>query len=161
MKKLVINNRTKIKQQILRYFQSTEDLKLAYRLHCILTLIDNDTLSCEQVAKLHGTTQQTIARWIHAFNKTNGDINVLRDKDKPGRAPRVSERQLYVISDVLKKSPKRYGIDADKWEGETLSELLIQKFNIDLKVRQCQRIMKRLGFANKKVRDWSKRPAEL
>ncbi|SEA32085.1 Transposase [Arachidicoccus rhizosphaerae] len=160
MKKLVIHNQSKIKKQILSYFQSTEDLKLSYRLHCILMLIENETLSCEDVAKLHGTTPQTIARWIHAFNKTGGDISVLKDKEKPGRAPRVSEVQLNIISDVLKKDPREYGIKADRWEGSTLSELLKQKFNIDLKIRQCQRIMKKLGLANKKGRDWSNRPPE-
>lgn len=160
MKKLIINNRSKIKEQILSYFQSTEELKLSYRLHCILMLIENETLSCEDVAKQHGTTPQTIARWIHAFNKTNGDINVLKDKDKPGRTPRISGDQLDIISDVLKNQPNRYGIKADKWEGATLSELLKQKFNIDLKVRQCQRVMKKLGLANKKGRDWTNRPPE-
>ena len=160
MKKLVINNGAKIKQQILQYFQSSEDLKLAYRLHCILALIDNESMSCEQVAKQHGTTPQTVARWIHAFNETDGDINVLRDKDKPGRSPRVNQSKIDIISDVLKDPPTKYGIKAEKWEGKTLSELLNKKFDINLQVRQCQRIMQKLGFANKKGRDWSKRPPE-
>ncbi|QEC73676.1 helix-turn-helix domain-containing protein [Arachidicoccus ginsenosidivorans] len=54
--------------------------------------IQDSKLSCDDVAQLHGTTPQTIARWIHAFNKTNGDISVLKDKDKSGRRPRVQDR---------------------------------------------------------------------
>lgn len=90
-------------------------------------LMENETLSFEDVAKLHGMTQQTIARWIHAFNKTGGGISVLKDKDKPGSKPRVSKTQLNTMLDVLKSHPREYGIKADKWEGSTLSELLKQK----------------------------------
>lgn len=158
MKKLVIKNQEEIRHRILQYFQSTEDLKLSYRLHCILMLIEDSNLSCQDVAQMHGTTPQTIARWIHAFNDTNGDIHVLKDKNKPGRNARVAPNKLKMISDVLKTHPSKHGLKVDKWEGMALSELLKRKFNIDLKVRQCQRIMKKLGFANKKGRDWSHRP---
>jgi len=72
MKRLEIKNRELIKERILEYFGTSDDLKLSYRLHCILMLIQNSNLSCDDVAQLHGTTPQTIARWIHAFNKTNG-----------------------------------------------------------------------------------------
>jgi len=157
MKRLEIKNQALIKERILQYFQSSEDLKLSYRLHCILMLIDNEQLTCSDVARMHGTTPQTIARWIHAFNSTNGDIEILKDKEKPGGNSRITESQLSIISDVLKHMPSRYGINAQKWEGKTLSVFLKQKFSIDLAVRQCQRIMKNLGLANKKGGDWSHR----
>ncbi|GAB3349653.1 hypothetical protein GCM10027566_06120 [Arachidicoccus ginsenosidivorans] len=160
MKRLEIKNRELIKERILEYFDTSDDLKLSYRLHCILMLIQDSKLSCDDVAQLHGTTPQTIARWIHAFNITNGDISVLKDKDKSGRRPRVQESPLNIISDVLKKSPQNYGINAQRWEGQSLSTLLKDKFRIDLKVRQCQRIMKSLGAANKKGRNWVNNPAE-
>ena len=158
MKRLVLNNQEVIKDRILQYFQSTDDLKLSYRLHCILMLIEDKSLSCEDVAQMHNTTPQTIARWIHAFNETNGDIQILKDKEKSGRTSRLTDSQLNIISDVLRDNPLKHGINAQKWEGQTLSDLLKRKFNLDLKVRQCQRIMKNMGFANKKGRDWSKTP---
>jgi len=84
----------------------------------------------------------------------------LKDKNKSGRKPRIDENILNIISDILKKSPQKYGINAQRWEGQSLSTLLKAKFGIDLKVRQCQRIMKSLGAANKKGRNWAKNPAE-
>lgn len=158
MKRLEIKNQELIKYRILQYFQSSEDLKLSYRLHCILMLIEDKGLSCSEVARMHGTTPQTVARWIHAFNNTNADIHILKDKDRPGRNTRITKSELNIISDVLNDPPDKYGIIAQKWEGKTLSIFLKQRFNIDLKTRQCQRIMKDLGFANKRGRDWSNRP---
>lgn len=153
MKRLVIKKPEVIKDRILKYFQSSEDLKLAYRLHCILMLIEDESLSCDDVAKMHGTTPQTIARWIHTFNKAgDADVEILKDKQKPGRNTRIKPHELNIISDVLKKTPSQLGLDAEKWNGLALSELLKQKFNIDLKVRQCQRIMQKLGYANKRGR---------
>ena len=34
-----------------------------------------------------------------------------------------------------------------KWDGLTLSDYIKEKYNIDLKVRQCQRLFHELGFS--------------
>src|SRR5690606_33538081 len=112
-------------------------------------------LSCNDVAKTHGTTPQTIARWVHALNENkNAGIEILKDKKKSGRKTRIANEELSKISDVLRTPPTKFGFDSNNWNGNILSNLLKQKFNIDLKVRQCQRLMQKLGYANQRGRPW-------
>lgn len=159
MKRIAIKNPKEVRKQILEYFQGSEDLKFAYKLQGVLLLLDNKDTNCSEVARIYGTTPQTLAKWVHKLNEGNEvNIDVLRDRPKPGRSTRLSKNELKAINDVLKKQPVQYGLHAVKWDGPTLSSFLTKKFGIELKVRQCQRILQRMGYANKRGRPWHKGP---
>lgn len=157
MKRIAIENPEEIRKQILEYFQESEDLKFAYKLQGILLLLNNKDTNCSEVSRIYGSTPQTLASWVHKLNQGNGhDIEVLRNKPKPGRSTRLSKDELHTIKDALKKEPVQYGLKATKWDGNSLSSLMSKKFEIELKTRQCQRILQRLGYANKRGRPWDK-----
>lgn len=155
MKRLSIKNPEEVKRRILEYFNSTEELRFASKLQGILLLLENENTNCSEVARIYGSTPQTLAGWVHKLNEGNGgDIEVLRDKAKSGRNTRLSKDQSQAIKDVLKKEPTHFGIKSTKWDGNTLSEYLTQELGITLQIRQCQRLLQRLGYANKRGRPW-------
>ncbi len=86
-----------------------------------------------------------ISNWINKVNET-GDIEVLRDKPKPGRNSKLNEQQLVIIKDALQNHPELSGISANIWDGKSLSFYIEKEFEIVLGVRQCQRLFKKLGF---------------
>lgn len=157
MRRIAIKNPEEVKKQILKYFQESEDLKFAYKLQGILLLLNNKDINCSEVARVYGSTPQTLASWVHRLNEANGgNIEVLRDKPKPGRSTRLSKIELQSIKDVLKKTPTYYGFNVPKWDGHTLSRFLNKEFGIELKIRQCQRLLQKMGHANKPGRPWDK-----
>lgn len=159
MKRLTIKNPEKIRKQILEYFQESDDLKFAYKLQGILLLLDNKDVNCSEVAQIYGSTPQTLANWIHKLNEgEGGNIEVLRSKKKPGRSTRISKDQLKNIKDALKKKPTQYEIQSARWDGPTLSIFVEKQLGIKLEVRQCQRLLQRLGYNNKRGRPWDKAP---
>lgn len=153
MKTITIKQPEKLLQQIEEYFESTDEAKFAAKLLGVLLLLRDENNNCSAVARLIGKTPQTVAGWARKLNGGKGeDIAVLRDKIKPGRNTRLSKDQMKCIKDALKRLPAHFGIEATQWNGNTLSTYLEQKMGISLQVRQCQRILQRLGYANKRGR---------
>ena len=153
MRRTTIKQPEKLLHQIEAYFESTDESKFAAKLQGVLLLLRDKNNNCSEVARLIGKTPQTVAGWVRKLNgNKGGSITVLRDKMKPGRNTRVSKQQMKDIKDVLKRPPAHFGIQAIQWDGNTLSTYLDQKVGIALQLRQCQRILQRLGYANKRGR---------
>jgi len=158
MRRITIEKPEKIKQQILDYFQDSAEHKFAYKLQAILLLLDNEHTNCSEVARIYGTSPQTIAKWVRQLNEGKGNIEALKDRLKSGRNTRLAERDMRHLKDVLKHNPSVYGIQSNRWDGITLSAFLMKEMGIELNVRQCQRILSRLRVANKSGRPWNKLP---
>ena len=147
MKRLSIKNESHVRRQILAYF-AIEDEKIQYilRLHAILLLCKEDRPDNTEVAALYGIARKTVTRWVNKLNADEkGDIAALLDVPKPGRNTKMSTKQLALIDKVLTKSPRKAGIQQDKWTGAVLSDYLKKRYGIELKIRMCQRWIRRLG----------------
>ena len=150
MKRISIKQPEKLLRQIEEYFDSTDELRFAAKLHGLLLLLRDENNNCSEVARQLGKTPQTIAGWARKLNQgKGGNIEVLRDKIKPGRNTRLSKEDMKCIKDALKQTPAHFAMTSTKWDGSTLSQYLDQKLGITLQIRQCQRILQRLGYANK------------
>ena len=151
MQILELKSAEEIKEKIQKYFRKNEEAKFIHRLHGVLLKIDNKDDACETIAKLFGQSSRTISNWINKVNET-GDIEVLRDKIKPGRNTKLNDEQCLLIKNALQKPPEFSGISANIWDGKSLSFYIEKEFKIVLGVRQCQRLFKKLGFSLKRAR---------
>lgn len=97
------------------------------------------------------TSPRTIANWINWIN-SEGNIDILRDQEKPGRSASLDEFEMSHLKDKIQKHPNESGLDANLWDGKLLSHYIKKKFEKELKVRQCQRIFNKLGFRLKSGR---------
>lgn len=151
MQILALNSPEELKKEIQKYFKNSDEAKFIHRLHGILLKIDNKDNACETIAQLFGQSSRTISNWINKVNNA-GNIEVLRDKLKPGRNTKLNDVQLEKIKDVLQKLPETNGVSANIWDGKSLSFYILKEFEINLGVRQCQRLFKKLGFSLKRAR---------
>jgi len=146
MKRLLIKNADKVRRQILAYLASDdEQIQYLLRLQVILLLSQENGPSSIEVAALYGVARETVTRWVNKLNATeDGDISALLDVPKPGRNTKMSKKQLAVIDKVLTKSPRKAGIQQDKWTGTVLCDYLKNRYGIELKIRMCQRWIRTL-----------------
>jgi transposase len=146
MRRLLIKNEGHVRRQILAYFATgDEQVQYVLRLHAILLLCGEDRLDNTQVAARYGISRKTVTRWVSKINgDEKGDIAALLDVPKPGRNTRMSKKLLVSIDKVLMKPPGKAGIQEDKWTGIVLSDYLKKKYGIELKIRMCQRWIRRL-----------------
>ena len=151
MQKLKIKNPDKIKNMIYAHLNNSSEARFVHRLHGILLLIESSKHNCESIGALFANSPRTISNWIHRLN-IREDIEVLRDKKRPGRKPRLNKEELALVKQILLKSPRDAGLEANIWDGKTLSYFINKRLGKKLQVRQCQRLFHKLGFSIKRVR---------
>jgi len=119
-----------------------------HRLHAVLLIAQG--MSCPQVAQMLGDSPRTVTHWVRRFGSDG--LGGLIEAERPGRPSRLSAKQYDHIEKVLRGTPTKVGIRANLWDGPTLSDYLQTKFGVQLKVRQCQRMFRQMGFRLRKPR---------
>lgn len=151
MQLLTIKSEEAIQSRIQDYFSRNEEARFIHRLHTILLKIDKKEHTCESLGKLLGHSNRTISNWINKLNGSS-DIEVLRDKPKPGRPAKLTNTQLLEIREVLQQKPEESGVTANIWDGKSLSFYILKTYSVEIGIRQSQRLFKKLGFKLKRAR---------
>lgn len=151
MQKLKIQNKEQIREQIHLYLHKNEEARFIHRLHGVLLLIDNEQNNCTTVGSLFKNSPRSLSNWVYKINNSN-NIEILRDRPKPGKKPRLTDDQMEKIKVAIQKHPEEVGISANIWDGKVLSFYIQKEFGVILLVRQCQRLFKKLGFSLKRAR---------
>jgi len=151
MQKLTVSNPKKIERQINAFINDDPEAKFIFRLCSLKMFLNDPECSAEKLGKIMQTSPRAIANWVHNLNET-GDIEILRDKAKPGRTPKLTQEDLQDLKDRIQKHPNESGVDANLWDGKSLSHYIKKRFGVELQVRQCQRLFKKLGFSLKRGR---------
>jgi transposase len=132
-----------LREKIREVFSASEGARFVRRLDILSVVLDGQ--SVEKVSELFRMNRSSIFSW---FKKAREEgIDSLRDLKKPGRASRISEEVKSNLVDELKKPPRSLGYNKQRWDGPLLSHHLKKVYQIDLGVRQCQRLFHKLGFS--------------
>ncbi len=107
-------------------------------------------MTCPEVAARFGDSVRAVQMWVNRFEEEG--FAGLAEADRPGRPPRLNEKQLKEVERVLRLSPKAAGMEVNLWDGKTLSAFIQKRFGVALQVRQCQRLFRQLGFRLRKPR---------
>jgi len=126
----------------------TEHARYDHRLHAVLMVAQG--LSARRTAQLLGDSPRAVEYWVNRFNSEG--LAGLAETPRPGRPPRLSREQLDRVAEVLRESPREHGVEANMWDGKTLSHWIGREYEMDLGVRQCQRLFRSLGFRLRKPR---------
>lgn len=124
-------------------FDSIEEAKYIRRID-ILTLVVNGK-AINEVAEIFNISRKTISSWIKKIR----EYGIEGIKDKPGRGIKQTlTKELKIsIKEDISSAPNTFGYDVSKWDGKLVSHHLKVKYNIDLKVRRCQYLLKELDFS--------------
>ena len=119
-----------------------------HRLHGVLLVAQG--MSGPQVAELLGDSPRMVVNWVRRFESQG--LAGLSEGERPGRPSRLNDAQLEKVEAVLRGSPAEVGLPTQMWDGPTLSAYLRRDLGVRLKVRQCQRLFRQLGFRLRKPR---------
>jgi len=143
MKRLILENKDSIENQIQSYLENNSEAKFIHRLQVILLFANKEDESCDSLGALFGNSPRSISTWIKKVNQT-GSIDSLRSNPGSGRPSRLTKVQKDNLKMVLQELPEKYGIHGKKWNGNNLSSYIIGHYGIQLKVRSCQRLLHQL-----------------
>ena len=116
-----------------------------HRLHGVLLVASG--LSHPKVAEIFGEDPRTVRRWTAAFQRHG--LAGLRDVKRPGRPSSLDAEQQLRLRRDLTQPPATFELCGGTWNGNVLSEHLRRSYKMDLGVRQCQRLLKRLAISSK------------
>ena len=133
-----------VRQEIMR----SEESRYDHRLHGVLLVCQG--FSCREVAGFLGQDSRTVQRWVKRFNDRG--FAGLVEHERPGRPSRLSQGTWDQVEQDLRKHPKEFGYSRNLWDGKMLSHHLSHKYGIEMRVRQCQRIFRQMGFRFRKPR---------
>lgn len=128
------HSRAVLQQEINRH----QDARYDHRLHGVLLVASG--LSCEQVARLFGDSPRTLANWVRRFDRQG--LAGLAEGNHSGRPARLSAEQLEEVRQWVRQPPAAAGLEANLWDGKSLSACVRQRYGIPLGVRQCQRLFR-------------------
>jgi transposase len=148
MKALTISDREEMILALQDEIRRSPDARYDHRLHGVLLVAEG--MSCREAAKALGDSPGTVVNWVQRFEKRG--FGGLNDGDRTGRPTRLGPKELEKIAVALRRSPADYGLPAQLWDGPLLSAFLQKRFQVNLKVRQCQRLFRQLGFRLRKPR---------
>jgi len=148
MKPLTISDRENMIMALQDQIRRNTHARYNHRLHGVLLVAQG--MTCPRVAELLGDSHHTVVNWVRRFEAEG--FGSLEDARRPGRPSRLKPEQMARIETALRQSPEQYGLAAHLWDGPALSEFARQELGVTLKVRQCQRLFRQLGFRLRKPR---------
>ena len=148
MKALTISDTENMVMAIQDEIRRNDASRYDHRLHGVLLVAQG--LTCPQVGELLGDAARTVVNWVQRFESLG--LAGVSDGERPGRPGRLEESQLARVEAALRGSPAKFGLPTEMWDGPTLSEFLRCELGVNLKVRQCQRLFRQLGFRLRKPR---------
>ena len=128
--------------------QRSEESRYDHRLHGVLLVAQG--MTCPEVARLLGDSPRSVEYWVHRFEREG--LGGLTEGERSGRPRRLNEEQIKQIDRVLRQKPTDSGMRVNLWDGKTLSAWIEKAYGVELKVRQCQRLFRQLGFRLRKPR---------
>jgi transposase len=146
MKRLVLENKEGIVNQINSYLERNSEAKFIHRLQVILLFANKDDESCDSLGALFGNSPRSISTWIKKVNQT-GKIDSLRSKSQSGRPTRLTKVQKDELKAVIQELPAKFGVQGKRWNGKNLSLYINKHYGTHLNVRSCQRLFHDLSHS--------------
>ena len=115
-----------------------QEARYDHRLHCVLLVASG--LSSEKVAGLFGDSPRTMINWVRRFDRLG--LAGLAEGNHSGRPTRLSAEQLEEVRSLVRQRPAEAGVEANLWDGKSLSVCLRDRYGVQMGVRQCQRMFR-------------------
>ena len=121
---------------------SNEEAKYYHHLDLVMLAVNG--MPVKEIAALYNESPTTISYWTKKVVEQG--VDSLKSGEHTGRKPRLSVDQLRQLDEDLQRAPSDFGYDLNLWDGLVLSGHLSDHYAVDIQVRQCQRIMRQLGY---------------
>lgn len=148
MKPLTIADSPEIVFGLQDEIRRSEESRYDHRLHGVLMVAQG--MTCPNVSQMLGDSPRTVEYWVRRFEEKG--LAGLTEGERSGRPRRLNDKQLEEISSALREPPESVGITGGLWDGKGLAAFIKGRYKVNMGVRQCQYMLKSLGFRLRKPR---------
>ena len=111
------------------------------------TLLDQGWSQTEVAEKL-GVSTTAVWKWVQALEQAGAEG--LKAKPHPGRTPKLIDRQLERLDQLLRRGPTKLGHTTDLWTLRRVVEVIQKHFGVQYDPSGVWHILKRLGWSCQK-----------
>lgn len=129
-----------LRQHLHQLSFNSREARFQHRLHCVLLMAEGFPVS--QISKLYNESERSLDRWWQRYVEQG--VDGLRSELQSGRPSRITPEQFQALADLLQDPPIKHGFEQAHWQGRHLQEILKERYNTRLGLRQCQRLLTRL-----------------
>ena len=148
MKRIMVPDAQTFLSAIQDEISHSPEARYFHRLHVLLYVLGG--ASAYQAAQLYRLSPRTVEYWIKRL--ISFGLAGLREGNRPGRPRRLSVSDREALRNEIRRSPRELGYDQNLWDGLLLSHHLKERYAVSLSVRQCQRLLLKLGFTLQRPR---------
>ncbi|MFC4356909.1 transposase [Halobium salinum] len=121
---------------------STTEAKPAKRLMVALAYLDGESVAT--LSTRYGIPRSTVYYWLDRFESEPLE-SAIRDEDRPGRPPKLDERQREQLRSDLQAPPSEQAFDAEAWTPALVREHVDRRFDVSYSEGHARRLLDRLG----------------
>ncbi len=101
-----------------------------------------------EIATILGCSLSSVKLWRRIINEQG--IDALAPKPRPGRRPKLNDKQLEKLKRLLKQGATKFGYANAIWTSRRVKALILEKFGVSYcKVQVC-RILRKIGYSPQK-----------
>src|SRR5690348_10733675 len=126
-----------------RLYQQTTHVGLKSRCHIIL--LSAQHYSVPQIASLLFSSEDTVARCIHVFNRSG--LEAILPEARPGRPPKLTEELLKRLLELVAIDPRDLELPFSTWTAELLALALKEQAGIVVSESTVRRALHREGYS--------------
>jgi transposase len=141
--KLEITHPEITKENLRDAVSNHKNARIGLRIAVLQEVLDHAHI--KSISIRHDMSRSQIYKIVRRVN--NMGLAGLADEAHKGRPRRLTREMEEEIKRVLLKSPIESGYSQYRWDGVLLSQFIHEKYNITIKVRQCQYLFHRLGLS--------------
>ena len=112
----------------------------------------------QEIVDILGCGLSTVRLW-RAIVKKHG-VSALAPQPRPGRTPKLCEKQLAKLKRLLKKGATKFGYANAIWTSRRVKQLIKDQFGISHSKAQTCRILRKIGYSPKKPIKRSKKHSQ-
>src|SRR6266511_2938855 len=95
-------------------------------------------------------TRGSINRWLQWYQAMGAEG--LRDAERPGRTPRLSEAQKAELATIIEAGPQAAGFTSGMWTGPMIGDLIRRRFGLRYHNHHIPRLLGWMGFSVQRPR---------
>ncbi|HVP67086.1 MAG TPA: winged helix-turn-helix domain-containing protein [Anaeromyxobacteraceae bacterium] len=133
---------------LLQEAESAKDLGTWRRAKSVLGYLDGQRVIA--LSEALGVTRGSINRWLQWYQAMGAEG--LRNAERPGPAPRLSEAQKADLAILIEAGPQAAGFTSGVWTGPMIGDLIRRRYGVRYHNHHIPRLLGWMGFSVQRPR---------
>lgn len=127
---------------LLESLEEANSAKATKRL--MIALAYKDGVSVDTLSERYGLSRSTVYSWLDRFECRSIE-SAISDDSRPGRPPKLDEKQQASVRSVLNTSPTELGYEQSTWTPELLQRHIEREYGVTYSLGHVRRIIRELS----------------